>query len=112
MSKIRCTIFLIRHITHGSQHSSPAQTFILESVHSLTVLSALQKACEEIPSLEKQIAAGNFKPLRDWLKVKIHQVGSLHPNGDELMKAVTGSPLDPSVFLKYLRTKYTALYNL
>ena len=62
--------------------------------------------------MEKEIAAGDFKPLRNWLKEKIHQVGSLHPNGDELMKAVTGSPLDPSVFLKYLRTKYTALYKL
>ena len=78
----------------------------------MTLLTALQKACDDIPSLEKEIAAGNFKPLRDWLKVRIHQVGSLHPNGDELMKAVTGSPLDPSVFLKYLRTKYTALYKL
>lgn len=55
----------------------------------MTLLTALQKACDDIPSLEHEIAAGNFKPLRDWLKVKIHQVGSLHPNGDELMKAVT-----------------------
>ena len=62
--------------------------------------------------MEKEIAAGNFKPLKDWLKEKIHQVGSLHPNGDELMKAVTGSQLNPAVFLKYLRTKYTALYKL
>ena len=79
---------------------------------SLTMLDNLQTACKEIPHLEKEIAAGNFKPLRNWLKEKIHQVGSLHPNGDELMKAVTGSPLDPSVFLNYLRTKYTALYKL
>lgn len=76
------------------------------------IVDSLQKACDDIPSLEKEIAAGNFKPLRDWLKVKIHQVGSLHPNGDELMKAVTGSPLDPSVFLNYLRTKYSVLYKL
>ena len=76
------------------------------------ILTVLQKACEELPSLEKDIAAGQFKPLRDWLKEKIHKVGSLHANGDELMVAVTGAPLDPSVFLKYLRTKYTELYKL
>ena len=72
----------------------------------------MQKACEDIPSLQKDVAAGNFKPLRDWLEAKIYKSGSFHPNGDELMKAVTGSPLDPSVFLNYLRTKYTALYKL
>jgi len=33
------------------------------------------------------------------------QVGSLYPSGDELMKAVTGSELDPGVFLTYLRRK-------
>ncbi len=86
-------------------------TFVM-CLFSLAMLGNLQTACKEIPHLEKEIAAGNFKPLRNWLKEKIHQVGSLHPNGDELMKAVTGSPLDPSVFLNYLRAKYTALYKL
>jgi carboxypeptidase Taq len=37
--------------------------------------------------------AGNFKPLKEWLNVKIHKLGSLHANGDELMTAVTGAPL-------------------
>jgi carboxypeptidase Taq len=58
------------------------------------------------------IPQGEFAPLKTWLNAKIHAVGSLHTNGDELMKAVTGHPLDPSVFLDYLKTKYTALYKL
>lgn len=29
----------------------------------------------------------------------------MYGSGDELMKAVTGSELDPEVFLTYLRTK-------
>jgi hypothetical protein len=40
------------------------------------------------------------------------QVGSLHNNGDELMEQVTGAPLDPAVFLAYLRAKYSELYKL
>ena len=40
------------------------------------------------------------------------QVGSLHPSGDALMQAVTGSPLDPTIFLAYLTAKYTTLYKL
>ena len=40
------------------------------------------------------------------------QVGSLYSSGDELMQVVTGSPLDPNIFLAYLTHKYTALYKL
>lgn len=39
-------------------------------------------------------------------------MGSLPASGDELMVAVTGSPLDPAVFLNYLTSKYTELYKL
>lgn len=65
-----------------------------------------------IPGLEEQIAAGEFKHLKTWLNENIHEVGSLHTSGDELMRAVTGSILDPEVFLVYIRSKYTALYSL
>lgn len=50
--------------------------------------------------------------MQAWLNAKVHRVGSLHPSGDELMKTISGSPLDPQVFLAYLRTKYTQLYKL
>lgn len=39
-------------------------------------------------------------------------MGSLPTSGDELMIAVTGAPLQPQVFLGYLRDKYSALYQL
>jgi carboxypeptidase Taq len=71
-----------------------------------------QCAVDSIPNLEASIAKGEFAPLRQWLKEKIHRVGSLHASGDELMVAVTGKPLDPQVYLSYLRKKYTALHQL
>lgn len=40
------------------------------------------------------------------------QVGSLPASGDELMTSVTGAPLQPQVFLDYLRDKYSQLYQL
>jgi carboxypeptidase Taq len=58
------------------------------------------------------IASGNFAPLKLWLNEKIHRLGSLYASGDELMVAVTGKPLDPQVFLGYLKQKYTELYKL
>jgi Zn-dependent M32 family carboxypeptidase len=39
-------------------------------------------------------------------------VGSLYASGDELMVAVTGKPLDPQVYLRYLRSKYADIYKL
>lgn len=45
-------------------------------------------------------------------RLQVHVSGSLHPSGDELMRAVTGAALDPGVFLGYLRRKYAALYGL
>ena len=50
--------------------------------------------------------------MQAWLNAKVHHVGSLHPSGDELMRTISGSNLDPQVFLVYLRTKYTQLYKL
>lgn len=65
-----------------------------------------------VPGLEERIAAGDFAPLKSWLNENIHKLGSLHNSGDELMVAATGAPLDPSIFLGYLRDKYTKLYGL
>lgn len=72
----------------------------------------VQAAHQDLPNLDKDIAAGKFEGLRKWLNEKVHRIGSLYPSGDELMMSATGSPLDPSVFLNYLRKKYRALYKL
>ena len=72
----------------------------------------LQAVQKDLPDLDGEIAAGNFEPLRKWLNVKVHSKGSLYASGDELMIAATGSPLDPSVFLQYLKEKYSSLYRL
>jgi carboxypeptidase Taq len=47
-----------------------------------------------------------------WLNERVHKVGSFYPSGDLLMEQVTGAPLDPSIFLAYLKDKYTPLYKL
>jgi carboxypeptidase Taq len=69
-------------------------------------------ARKDLPTLDDDIRSGKFSPLREWLREKVHKLGSLPANGDELMTAVTGSPLDVSIFVKYLNDKYSALYGL
>jgi carboxypeptidase Taq len=74
--------------------------------------ACIQAAEKDLPLLDADIAAGKFCGLKAWLNERIHKSGSLHPSGDDLMRAATGSPLDPRVFLEYLMDKYSALYQL
>ncbi|KAK9833280.1 hypothetical protein WJX81_002396 [Elliptochloris bilobata] len=84
-------------------------TYSLGAMYACQIYKA---AAKDLPTLDDDIAAGKFSPLKAWLNVKIHKAGSLHQNGDELMIAATGAPLDPEIFLGYLREKYTELYKL
>ncbi|PRP78168.1 peptidase M32 carboxypeptidase Taq metallopeptidase [Planoprotostelium fungivorum] len=70
------------------------------------------KALEEIPDLEAKMEKGEFSVLREWLREKIHKKGSLIPSGEELARQVTGSGLDATKFIAYLKKKYTKLYDL
>ena len=69
------------------------------------------RAREEIEGFDALVENGDLAPIREWLRRKIHAVGSLHPSADELCVAVTGAKLDPEVYVTYLREKYSALYG-
>jgi len=84
-------------------------TYTLGAMCAVQIFDAAKAA---IPSLEDDIAAGRFAPLKSWLNEHVHKLGSLYPTADDLMVAVTGKPLDPQIFLNYLKAKYTELYKL
>lgn len=84
-------------------------TYTLGAVYASMIFLAAEK---QIPGLRKQIQDGKFSQLREWLREKIHSVGSLYETADELIEQVTGSKLDAKCFLDYLSRKYGALYNL
>ena len=69
-------------------------------------------ANEHIPNLEEKISKGEFKELKEWLNERIHKLGSLYANGDELLQAVTGKILDPKIFISYLKNKYYKIYKI
>merc|ERR1719222_1274794 len=71
-------------------------TYTIGAMAAVQIFEAAQK---ELPDLDEQITAGDFAPLRQWLKEKVHSVGSLYPTADDLLEAVTGKPLDPQVFV-------------
>jgi carboxypeptidase Taq len=70
-----------------------------------------EKIREEIPDLEAQIEQGQFSALREWLRQNVHRHGCKFEPQD-LIRRVTGSTINPQPYLRYLKTKYSAIYNL
>jgi carboxypeptidase Taq len=58
----------------------------------------------EMPDVEASIARGDFGPLREWLRTRIHVHGRKFPPA-ELLHRVTGQELAVAPFLRYLRDK-------
>jgi carboxypeptidase Taq len=63
-----------------------------------------QRIEADLDGLEEQLAAGEFGPLREWLRLHVHRHGrKLFPR--ELLRRVTGEELQVEPFLAYLRAK-------
>jgi len=78
---------------------------------AMIAVQLFDKAKADIPDLEGQLAKGSFTPLREWLNANVHRRGSFPQNFDELLTEVTGKPLDPTLYTKFLRAKYSAIYK-
>ncbi len=82
-------------------------TYALGNVISAQLWGCIQK---DIPDLDEQISTGQFNPLLNWLRTNIHTHGAKFET-QELVKRVTGSPIDPQPYLRYLRTKFREIYS-
>jgi carboxypeptidase Taq len=65
----------------------------------------------ELGALEQQFARGEFQPLGQWLRGKIHRVGQCY-SAAELVERVTGKPLSHAPLIAHLRAKLGPLYRL
>ncbi len=69
------------------------------------------KAQEELGDLEAMFARGEFAPLLEWLREKIHRQGMrYHPR--DLVREVTGEEVSPEPLIRYLNAKFGALYGV
>jgi len=68
-------------------------------------------AVKDTPSIPDEIKKGNFEPLLNWMREKIHNEGAKYTPG-ELVKRVTGEPICTEPFLTYIKEKYTEIYNI
>jgi carboxypeptidase Taq len=83
-------------------------TYTLGNLYAAQFFDTLKQA---LPDWEALVRRGEFAPLLGWLRSNIHRHGRVFPAG-ELCRRVTGKPLDPGHFLRYLGEKYGAVYGL
>lgn len=93
---------------YGGAIGGAFQGYTLGNILSAQFYEAALEAHPEIPGL---IAQGKFGILHGWLRENIYHHGAKFTT-DELVRRVTGGPLSIEPYMRYLTTKYRALYGL
>lgn len=70
-----------------------------------------RQAVQEEPEIPQAIARGELGLLKEWLNRRVHVHGAKF-EPQELVRKVTGRPLDPQPYLEYIEGKYGDLYGL
>jgi carboxypeptidase Taq len=70
-----------------------------------------EQARTDLGDLDASFAAGEFRPLLDWLRRHVHAHGQRH-TARELVRRATGSELSAEPLLRHLRGKAAELYGV
>ena len=74
---------------------------------NLNAAQLMRRAVQQNPTLENELARGEYTNLLKWLRDKVHRHGSRQtPVG--LMELATGEPTQSQHHLDYLRKKFTS----
>ena len=82
-------------------------SYALGSAYGAQAIADLRKTMD----LDAQWAAGDMEPLKAALKERVWQWGSMK-EPQWLVQSLCGGAFDPHYFTRYLKEKYTALYQL
>jgi carboxypeptidase Taq len=79
---------------------------------NVLALQFYDQALKDIPDLPERFTRGEFLPLLDWFREKIHRHGRKF-TAKELIQRVTGSPaIEAGPYLAYIRRKFSNIYEL
>jgi carboxypeptidase Taq len=70
-----------------------------------------EKAQQAMPDLYDQFERGEFKALREWLRVNLHQHGRKFTPKETLTKVV-GGPISVGPYVRYLEAKLGEIYGI
>jgi len=77
-------------------------TYTLGALIAAQLFEAVQ---HDVPGLMQAIAEGEFAPLLEWVRERVHSKGSLLSTA-ELVETATGRPLGTASFERHLRYRY------
>ncbi len=83
-------------------------TYSLGNLYSAQFFAAARR---DIPTLDDEMARGEFGRLLTWLREKIHVHGKMY-SAQELVKNATGEKLNSKYFADYISRKYGEIYEL
>ncbi len=72
---------------------------------AMAAAQLMSAARRDVPGLDAALGQGDHSKLLDWLRAKVHGMGSLLGFND-LLRAATGKPLDPPDFEAHLTARY------
>jgi len=81
-------------------------TYTLGNLYAAQFFEQVQR---DLPDLPDTLAAGQTRPLLDWLREKIHRHGQRY-RAAELIERVTGEPLSVQPFVRYATRKFSEVY--
>ena len=83
----------------------------LGNLYSAQLLAAARADLEGEESLESMWQRGEFEPLLQWMRDRVHARGSIISPA-ELIEEATGQPPTPQPFIDYLSAKIGRLYGV
>jgi carboxypeptidase Taq len=93
---------------HWSSGFGYFPSYTLGNLYAAQIYSALRTA---FPNFDERLATGNTAFILDWLREKMYAFGAIY-QPETLMKHVTGEAPNAEYFVRYLTSKFEALYGL
>ncbi|MFW5888889.1 MAG: carboxypeptidase M32 [Bacillota bacterium] len=81
-------------------------TYALGSAYSAQIYFKMKNELD----IDELIRTNNIKEINAWLKNKLHKYGS-SKKPKELMEMITKEKFNPKYYIKYLKEKYSKIYN-
>ena len=78
---------------------------------NLIASQLFETALKQHPEIPVDLERGQFTSLLTWLQRNVYRHGRKF-TADELVDRITGMPIHPDPFLRYIRSKYGDLYKL
>jgi len=81
------------------------------SLGNMYAAQIMDVARRKLPDLDRQVAAGELLPLKEWLTAQVYRYGKMRDPA-EIILDISGKPLESSYLCDYLETKYKEIYRL